>query len=174
MHRIFFRLGNSCIIHLSSHSIQLFGAIRGPNSSTWGSLTRPRQCDGDLGKSSRKGCQPPRGARQPSGCFNQPEGLAGELASLLADPREGGLRLQKPASPFSGCLPGCWRQPLRRGPGYSANRDPPLGTASGSQVESEGLAGELIILPADPERGACRWPCCRRGHRPLFSWGTIY
>ena len=98
----------------------------------------------------------------------QPEGLAGELASLLADPREGGLRLQKPASPFSGCLPGCWRQPLRRGPGYSANRDPPLGTASGSQVESEGLAGELVILLADPERGAGRWPCCRRGHRPLL------
>ena len=106
MHRIFFRLGNSCIIHLSSHPIQLFGAIRGPNSSTWGSLTRPRQCDGDLGKSSRKGCQPPRGAWHPSGCFNQPAGLAGELASLTADPREGGLRLHKPVSSFlSGCRP---------------------------------------------------------------------
>ena len=87
-------LGNNCIIHISSHSIQLFGAIRGPNSSTWGSLTRPRQCDGDHGKSSQKGCEPPRGAWHPSGCFNQPAGLAGELASLTADPREGAQAAQ--------------------------------------------------------------------------------
>ena len=34
--------------------------------------------------------------------------------------------------------------------------DPPLGTASGSKVEPEGLVGKLVILPADPERGAGR------------------
>ena len=50
-------------------------------------------------------------------------------------------------------LPGSWRLPLRRGPGHSAIRDPPLGTASSSQVEPEGLAGELVVLPAEPQEG---------------------
>ena len=120
MHRIFFRLGNSCIIHLSSHSIQLFGAIRGPNSSTWGSLTRPRQCDGDLRKSSLKGCQPPRGAWHPSGCFNQPAGLAGELASLTADPREGAQAAQA-----------CVLLPLGVSAGWWPRFEPPAGQRRG-------------------------------------------
>ena len=58
------------------------------------------------------------------------------------------------SSPSQGACQAAGGNPLRRRPGRCANRDPPLGTASGSQVEPEGLVGKLVILPADPERGA--------------------